>query len=136
MSLWDRIAGAAPRGLALPLKGDLAHKRVAELSDDELEAELLRRRRARAMWRSEAGPIARESERDNPERKQLIQYYANLELPPFASLDDVKRAYKDLVHRYHPDRHAGDADRQRTANELLLSLTKAYEGLTAHFERR
>lgn len=133
MSLFDRFAGG-PKGL--PAKGDVAHKRVAELSDAELEAELIRRRRARAMARSEAGPIARESERDNPEQKQLLQYYANLELPPFASMDDVKKAYKDLVRRYHPDKHAGDPDRQKTANELLQSLTRAYEGLTAYFERK
>jgi DnaJ-domain-containing protein 1 len=135
VSLWDRF-GPKPGSSRLPLKGDVAHKKVAELSDEELEAELVRRRRARAVSRSEGGPIARESERDNPERKQLIQYYANLELAPFASMDEVKRAYKELVHRYHPDKHAGDPERQKTANELLQSLTKAYDGLIAYFEKR
>lgn len=132
MSLWDKLAGARP---TLPLGGDVAHKKVAELTDAELEAELVRRRRERALARSAGGPIARASERDNPEQKQLLQYYANLELPPFASLDDVRRAYKELVHRYHPDKHAGDAARQKTANELLQSLTKAYDGLVRYLER-
>jgi len=30
------------------------------------------------------------------------------ELPPDSSLEDVRRAYKDLMRRYHPDKHAED----------------------------
>lgn len=132
MSLFDRLAPHL-RGV-LP-KGDVSHRRVAELSDEELEAELVRRRKARAEARSNAGPIASRSERDNPERQRLVQYYANLELPPFAPIDEVKRAYKELMRRYHPDKHAGDPERQKIANELAQSLTKAYEAILATFER-
>lgn len=133
MSLFDRFSRGGLRG---PLRPDLSHRTVAELSDEELEAELLRRRSERARSRSEAGPIAASSERDNPERQRLLQYYANLELPPFAPLDDVKRAYRDLMRRYHPDRHAGDPERQKAAHELAQSLTRAYDALLAYLERR
>lgn len=132
MSVFDRFAPGLRGKIA---RGDMSHKRVAELSDEELEAELVRRRKARAESRSSAGPVASTSDRDNPERQQLVQYYANLELPPFAPVDDVKRAYKDLVRRYHPDKHAGDAERQKIANDLVSSLTKAYEAILASLER-
>lgn len=131
MSVFDRL-----RRPFEPVAGNVSHKRVAELSDDELEAELLRRRRQRAGVRSNLGPIAGTSERDSPEQKQLLQYYANLELPPFASIEEVKRAYKDLVRRYHPDKHAGDPERQKVASELTQSLTRAYEALTRYLEAR
>lgn len=133
MSLFDRFSRPGSRP---PLRSDLSHRTVADLSDEELEAELLRRRRERARTRSEAGPLAATHDRDNPERQRLLQYYANLELPPFAPLDDVKRAYRELMRRYHPDRHAGDPERQKAAHELAQSLTRAYDALVAYLEQR
>ena len=129
MSVFDRLR----QGLGA---GTVSHKRVAELTDDELEAELLRRRRMRAGVRANLGPVASHAERDSPEQKQLMQFYANLELPPFAPLEDVKRAYRDMMRRYHPDKHAGDPERRRVAEELAQSLTRAYEALTRHLESR
>ncbi|KAF2864303.1 hypothetical protein K470DRAFT_267171 [Piedraia hortae CBS 480.64] len=37
-------------------------------------------------------------------------YYADLELPPNSSLDDVKKQYRKLALLYHPDRNAGQED--------------------------
>ncbi|MFO0692061.1 MAG: J domain-containing protein [Polyangiales bacterium] len=137
MGLFDRFAGKGPRTVDLrDLRFGRSQKTLAELSDEELEEELLRRRRARAQGRAEVGPVARTADKDNPERKQLLQWYANLELPPFASLDEVRKAYRDLMKRYHPDRHATDPERQRIATELAQSLTRAYESLTAYLEKR
>lgn len=119
-------------------------KPLSELSDDELEQELVRRRRARAQaqasgrrGRSTAprGPEP-EPEEGSPQRKQLLQYYANLELPPGASLEQVRRAYRELMRKYHPDRHAGDPDKQRAATELAQSLTHAYKALSEHLRRK
>lgn len=36
----------------------------------------------------------------------LAGYYANLELPYGATLEEVKVAWKRLMKQYHPDRHA------------------------------
>ncbi len=116
-----------------------AQKPLADLSDAELEEELLRRRRERAARRAPApGGAGAEPARGvtarprSPEEQQLHQCYANLELSPGASLDAVKRAYRELMGRYHPDKHLGDPERHKAATELAQSLTRAYTALVAH----
>ena len=76
-----------------------------------------------------SSPIDRES-------ADIRRYYANLELPIGAPLPEVKAAYRRLMRRYHPDRHQHDPDRARAANELAQRLREAYEGLTAHLEKK
>ncbi len=112
---------------------------LSELSDSELEEELLRRRRVRAAHggkpaRRERRPAPRE-EGDSPQRRQLLQCYANLELEPGASLEDVRRSYRELMSRYHPDKHLGDPERHKAATELAQSLTKAYQALSDHLRK-
>lgn len=109
-------------------------KSVQELSDRELEEELLSRRRARAKGRSAPGPTQGPGLRPDP--RQVQQWYANLELRRGATLDDVKRAYKSLMQRYHPDKHSGDDEKHRAATELAQSLTEAYRGLVEHLTKK
>jgi DnaJ-domain-containing protein 1 len=106
------------------------------MTDKELEDEILRRRRARAAGRTEDRNERQATERStaSPQAKQIAQYYANLELKPGASLEDVKRAYRELMRKYHPDKHFGDATRHRAATELAESLTKAYGSLVEHLK--
>lgn len=110
-----------------------------DLSDDELEEEILKRRRERAARRAGASPEPSEADiatkpKDarSPQEQQLAQYYANLELPVTASTDDVRRAYKEMMKKYHPDKHAGDPARHKAATELAQSLTRAYRALLEH----
>lgn len=112
-------------------------KPLSELSDEELEEELLRRRRERADRRSPApkGGPERRAEPDTPRTKQISQYYANLELKPGASIEDVRRAYRELMKRYHPDKHATDPELHRSATELAQSLTQAYTALIEHLSK-
>lgn len=63
------------------------------------------------------------------EPPEIQRYYANLELPLGASADEVKAAYRRLMRRYHPDRHAADPERARVANQVAQQLRTAYEGL-------
>ena len=117
-------------------------KPLGELSDVELEEELIRRRRERAAKRSggasaeeaAAADVVARAPREaprprSPQEQQITQYYANLELTAEASLDDVRKAYRELMKRYHPDKHLGDPERHKAATELAQSLTRAYTAL-------
>lgn len=65
----------------------------------------------------------------------LAGYYANLEVPYGSDLTTVRRAYKRLVRKYHPDMHSGDPEKRRIANELTQGLNRAYEKLAKRFEK-
>ncbi len=69
---------------------------------------------------------------DSPE---VRRFYANLELPIGAPLDEVKAAYRRLMRRYHPDKHHADPERAAAANRLAHELRAAYEGLLRHLSR-
>ncbi len=98
-----------------------AGKPLAELTDQELLAERARRRGEEP------------SEEARPTWQRVKQYLANLELSPGATWPEVERAYQRLRDRYHPDKHAADADRHETAQELTDSLARAYRGLRRYF---
>jgi tetratricopeptide (TPR) repeat protein len=64
-------------------------------------------------------------------KEDRAQYYELLELPPGASSDAVKRAYRDLVKIWHPDRFAHDPRLQQRAQDKLKAINAAYEQLQA-----
>lgn len=134
VGLRDRILETARRSIGHGPLGRLGQKTVAELTDQELEDELLRRRRERARRREGEQKGTHGTERDSPERKRLLQCYANLELSPGATQADVRRAYRALMQKYHPDKHRGDAERLAAATQLAQSLTEAYETLLKHLD--
>ncbi len=110
-----------------------------DLSDEELKAEMERRRRARnrAAGRSASRPsptFARRSPKHDPEA--ILRYYANLELEPGSSLSKIEAAYERLSKQYHPDKHKDDAEKHRAATELAASLTDAYRALVEYKRSR
>ena len=58
--------------------------------------------------------------------------YAELGLPPGASLSQVKAAWRTLVSRWHPDRnrHANASARMQRINQALEHIRSAAGGLT------
>ena len=92
--------------------------------------------RDRGSASGKGGPAAAASDATDgsPYHERIVKYYANLELPPGAGVEEVKRAYRRLVSRYHPDRHARDQSKQAAANEVARCLREAYEALLAHLE--
>ena len=137
MGIIDRISELTRAGLTDLRQRTFgrSNRPLSELSDKELEEEIIRRRRERAS-RGGRRPAEEDRREDNPRRKQIRQYYANLELQPGASLEDVRRAYRELMKKYHPDRHNTDAERHRAATELARSLTEAYRELSEYLEKR
>jgi len=59
--------------------------------------------------------------------ESLRKDYANLEVPFGAEMEEVKRSYKSLILRYHPDRFASDAEKQRVALEITKKINQSFE---------
>lgn len=57
--------------------------------------------------------------------------YAALELPLGADKGQVQRAYRDMLSRYHPDKHAQNPQLQQAANELTRRIREARDTLVA-----
>ena len=58
---------------------------------------------------------------------EINRYYKILELEPAASLEEVKKAYRDLVKVWHPDRFSDNQRLQKKANEKLAEINAAYK---------
>lgn len=112
-------------------------KPVNELSDAELEAELQRRRHARGGGQAPVETSARvQRALDAIERdREVLQAYANLELPRGASWSEIEARYRELLARFHPDKHRADADRYRAALDVVAGLTRAYQVLYERVKR-
>jgi len=55
-----------------------------------------------------------------------------LELQAGAPVEDVKRAYRDLLKVWHPDRFPNDPTFQRRATEKTQAINNAFQQLSAH----
>ncbi len=66
------------------------------------------------------------------DEKTLQDYYANLEVSYGADMETVKKSYRRLMQKYHPDRFSGDPEMQELATELTQELTRAYEAIQNH----
>jgi DnaJ-domain-containing protein 1 len=162
MGLGSRILDLARANLNALLEKAAGDTSVDELTDEELEAELERRRALRKREevergrREEAERAARERftqrtgrepppKRDPPPRqktrarvpppfgdKRLRELYQQLEVPYGADFDEVKKSFRRLMRKYHPDLHAGNPEKQKVATQLTMSLTQAYNELEVH----
>jgi DnaJ-domain-containing protein 1 len=186
LSLSKRIIDLAKANLnALLDKAGAPESAVDDLTDEELEAELARRRarrlredterrdreaaeraareraQQRAQERRQAAPPGRttgnpggnptrptsappprngSSQRRTPpprsappgSERRLRELYAQLEVPYGAPFDEVKKSFRRLMRKYHPDLHVGNPVKHKTATQLTMSLTQAYNELEVH----
>lgn len=65
-------------------------------------------------------------------QKTIREYYANLEVPYGADMPTVKKAYRRLMKKYHPDRYANDPKMEALATELSQELSQAYKAVKAY----
>ena len=54
---------------------------------------------------------------------------AILELRPGATPEEIRKAYREMCKRYHPDRFAARPEKAEIANELLREINRAYRAL-------
>ncbi|MFC4261645.1 DnaJ C-terminal domain-containing protein [Ferruginibacter yonginensis] len=62
----------------------------------------------------------------------FIDYYSVLEISKSASADDIKKAYRKLARKYHPDANPNDA----TANKKFQQINEANEVLSDPVKRK
>lgn len=64
-------------------------------------------------------------------RRASTDPFAVLELPRHATRDEVKKRYRELAKRFHPDQKTGDATKMEAVNDAynLLIKENAYEEL-------
>jgi DnaJ-domain-containing protein 1 len=169
MGIGKRIVDLAKANLNALLDKAGGETGIDELSDEELEAELRKRRerrlredeerkaaeraaqnaRARATQpppratqpppKAAPPPPRREEKRKAPPPrmplvgdKRLRELYAQLEVPYGSSFEEVKKSFRRLMRKYHPDLHVGNPQKHKTATQLTMSLTQAYNELEQH----
>ena len=69
-----------------------------------------------------------------PVDESLRQDYANLEVPFGSDIDTVRRSYKALMLKYHPDKHGGNAQEQKIALEITKKINESFERIRARNE--
>jgi len=62
-----------------------------------------------------------------PVDESLRKDFANLEVPFGSDIETVRRSYKALVLKYHPDKFAGDPEKQRVALEITKKINQSFE---------
>lgn len=62
----------------------------------------------------------------------MVDYYKTLGVDRNASAEDIKRAYRQLSMKFHPDRNPGDAD----SEEIFKKVNEAYSVLSNPDKRR
>ena len=116
----------------------------AGMSEDELAAEIERRRRAREEVEDVLGGRTRRNTpppRTPPPRRTaagddaLRKAYAALEVPAGSDFETVRKSYRRLMRKYHPDLHGGTPEKHRAATDLTQRLTQAYKTLEKHLRR-
>lgn len=120
--------GRSSRG---PIDPDL--QEAWEELDEYLQAGRARRRERhqeseprREFHREQARHRPTSPARPAPIPESLRQDYANLQVAFGAPFSEVKRAYKRLLHQYHPDRFSGDPEKQRTATRITQTITASF----------
>ncbi len=88
----------------------------------------------------ESGPQSGSRSRENPGHpppvdEDLRQDYANLEVPFGSDIEVVKRAYKSLVMRYHPDKHSRNPEQLKIATEITKKINESFERIRSRTER-
>ncbi len=61
------------------------------------------------------------------EALRVQKAYAALEVPTGSDFETVRRSYRALMRKYHPDHHTESPEKQKAANDVAQGLTQAYK---------
>ncbi len=62
----------------------------------------------------------------------LREDYNNLGVSAGASMEDVKKSYKKLLKKYHPDNYPEGSEQQKLATEITKKLNLSYQRIKQH----
>ncbi len=66
-------------------------------------------------------------------KNEYLTSYQHLEIAPGCTWLEVRRAYKRLVKKWHPDHFHNDARAQSLANEKIKEINCAFDVLSVHY---
>jgi DnaJ-domain-containing protein 1 len=69
-----------------------------------------------------------------PSASDILSWYRTPEVEPGADYQTVRRAYRKLLAKYHPDRYENEPEKHRAATEVAQKITTAYNGLKEHLD--
>lgn len=67
---------------------------------------------------------------DELKKQNDKNYYETMGLSKQATPEEIKKAYKELVRKYHPDRHSGNKEEQDKAEKIFKEVNEANEVLS------
>ncbi len=68
--------------------------------------------------------------------KSMKKYFQILKIDPGVSFEEVKRAYREKVKFWHPDRFPSESPRlQKKAHEQVSQINEAYKHLEIHYKK-
>jgi DnaJ-domain-containing protein 1 len=103
--------------------GTRAGRKARTVADKAEEAWERAFEEARARGGHGEGPRGRASARN------IEDWHRTLEVPVGAEFDTVRKAYRRLILKYHPDKYTDDPDKLAAATEVTRKITTAYNGL-------
>lgn len=123
---------------------------IRTIIDDEssgISAEDLRDPDQRAAWEEleeymqrDSGASGSDASRDPLAAPQMAmppslrRDFRNLEVPVGAPLPEVRQAYKRLMAAFHPDRHADNPEKLKTATEVTKKLNQSFQRIRTWYE--
>jgi DnaJ-domain-containing protein 1 len=127
----DDEAEATARTASASAGGDEAEwrRRANQEVEDAIHGRKTPEPPPRASARPAAGAGQARAKAPTGEAGRVQKAYAALELPTGSDFETVRRSYRTLMRKYHPDHHTQSPEKQRAANEVAQRLTEAYKVL-------
>ena len=75
------------------------------------------------------------SGRSTPD-SEMQQAFKNLEVPFGTPFDKVKKAYKTLLKKYHPDRYANDPEKFKFATEYTKKINESFDRIEKYYQKK
>ncbi len=123
--LQSLLGGDAGRSGTYDLRDPDMREAVAEL-DAYLESGVSQRRTAGSGASQQRTAGRQDPGKPGSVDQALRKDYATLDVSFAAPFNDVRKSYKRLLHKYHPDRFSGDEKKQALANEVTQLLNEAF----------